>query len=64
MNEVMVEPRQKARLDEIREQIEAGLAQLKHGEGIPGEQVFAALRQKSQQRRQDSSQIKSSAKSE
>jgi len=45
---------QQAWLDEMREQIAAGLAQLERGEGIPGEHVFDELRQKSQQRRQES----------
>ncbi len=45
---------QQARLDEMRQQIAAGLEQLKRGEGMPGEQVFEELRQKSQQRRQES----------
>jgi antitoxin ParD1/3/4 len=47
---------QQAWLNEMREQIAAGLAQLKRGEGIPGEQVFDELRRKSQQRRRESAQ--------
>ena len=35
----------------LNEKIEEGLAELDRGEGIPGEQVFAALREKSRQRR-------------
>ncbi len=45
---------QQERIDEMRQQIVAGLDQLKRGEGIQGEQVFEELRQKSQQRRQES----------
>lgn len=33
-------------------QIEEGLAQLDKGEGIPGEQAFRALREKSRERRE------------
>jgi hypothetical protein len=54
MNEMMVNSIQEVRLDKMREQIAAGLAQLKRGEGISGEQVFNELRQKSQQLRQES----------
>jgi antitoxin ParD1/3/4 len=39
-------------LEETRDQIAAGLAQLRRGEGIPGEQVFDELRRKSQQLRE------------
>ena len=35
----------------LNEKIEEGLAELDRGEGIPGEQVFEALREKSRQRR-------------
>jgi len=40
------------RLEELRREINVGLAQLKNGEGIPGEQVFEELRQMSEQSRQ------------
>ena len=40
---------QRARLND---RIEAGLAQLDRGEGIPGDQVFSAMREKSRLRRQ------------
>jgi antitoxin ParD1/3/4 len=40
-----------ARLDEIRQAIQDGNAQLARGEGLPGEQVFAQLRAKSRARR-------------
>ena len=35
----------------LNQQIDEGLAQLDRGEGIPGEQVFQALWEKSQKRR-------------
>jgi len=35
----------------LNDKIEEGLAELDRGEGIPGEQVFEALREKSRQRR-------------
>jgi len=35
----------------LNEKIEEGLAELDRGEGIPGEEVFEALREKSRQRR-------------
>ncbi len=44
----LVEAQQRVRLNE---QIEKGLAQLDRGEGIPGDQVFRALREKSRKRR-------------
>ena len=34
-------------LDEVRKKIRVGLEQLDRGEGIPGEQVFAAMKQRS-----------------
>jgi antitoxin ParD1/3/4 len=40
------------RLEELRREIAIGLAQLRNGEGIPGEQVFGELRLMSEQRRQ------------
>ena len=40
-----------ARLDDIRQAIQDGNAQLARGEGLPGEQVFAHLRAKSRTRR-------------
>ena len=40
-----------ARLDDIRQAIQDGNAQLARGEGLPGEQVFAQLRAKSRARR-------------
>ncbi len=39
------------RRQELNEQIEEGLAQLDRGEGIPGDQAFKALWEKSRQRR-------------
>ncbi len=39
------------RLEELRRKIDVGFEQLVRGEGIPGAQVFAKLRQKSQARR-------------
>ncbi|MCP3960282.1 MAG: type II toxin-antitoxin system ParD family antitoxin [bacterium] len=39
------------RRERLGEQIEVGLAQLNRGEGIPGKQVFEALRDKSRRRR-------------
>ncbi len=42
------------RLEELRNEINVGLAQLRNGEGILGEQVFDELRQMSEQRRQQS----------
>ncbi len=36
----------------LNERIEEGLAQLDRGEGIPGERVFSALREKSRKRRE------------
>lgn len=35
----------------LDEEIEVGLAQLKRGEKIPGDQVYAELRERSRQRR-------------
>jgi len=40
------------RLEELRNEINIGLAQLKNGERIPGEQVFEEIRQLSQLHRQ------------
>jgi antitoxin ParD1/3/4 len=40
-----------AHLDEIRQAIQDGNAQLARGEGLPGEQVFAQMRAKSRARR-------------
>jgi antitoxin ParD1/3/4 len=42
-----------ARLDDIRQAIQDGNAQLARGEGLPGEQVFADIRAKSRARRHD-----------
>jgi antitoxin ParD1/3/4 len=39
-------------LDEVRKKIQIGLAQLDRGEGIPGEQVQAQMKQKSAEFRQ------------
>lgn len=39
--------------EQLNGQIEEGLAQLDRGEGIPGEQAFGALRQKSRSRREN-----------
>jgi antitoxin ParD1/3/4 len=39
------------RIAELRQEISIGLEQLRRGEGIPGEQVFEELRQRSQERR-------------
>lgn len=39
------------RLEELRREIKVGLDQLDCGEGIPGEQVFAELKQRSQAHR-------------
>jgi antitoxin ParD1/3/4 len=39
------------RVAELRREISIGLEQLRRGEGIPGEQVFEELRQRSQERR-------------
>lgn len=41
-----------SRLLEIRREVALGLAQLKRGEGVAGEEVFAELREKSHQQRQ------------
>jgi antitoxin ParD1/3/4 len=43
-----------SRLEVLRREINIGLAQLRNGEGIPGEQVFEELRAMSEQRRQQS----------
>ena len=40
-----------ARLDDIRQAIQDGNAQLARGEGLPGEEVFAQIRAKSRARR-------------
>ncbi len=42
---------EKARYDELRRDIEIGLAEAERGELIDGEELFERLRQKSQQRR-------------
>jgi antitoxin ParD1/3/4 len=42
------------RLEELRREINVGLAQLRNGEGVPGEQVFEELKVMSEQRRQQS----------
>jgi hypothetical protein len=42
------------RLEELRREINVGLAQLKNGEGIPGKQVFGEIKVMSKQRRQQS----------
>ncbi|MBM3745645.1 MAG: type II toxin-antitoxin system ParD family antitoxin [Acidobacteria bacterium] len=39
------------RREELRRKIDAGYEQLVRGEGIPGEQVFASIRERSRQRR-------------
>jgi antitoxin ParD1/3/4 len=39
------------RLAELRKEVSVGLDQLRRGEGIPGEQVYEELRQRSQERR-------------
>lgn len=39
------------RLHELRKQVADGLAQLDQGQGIPGEKVFAELREKSRKAR-------------
>ncbi len=39
------------RLEELRREINLGLAQLRNGEGIPGEQVFEELKQMGEQYR-------------
>ena len=41
-----------SRIHEIRREVAIGLAQLKRGEGISGEEVFAELKEKSRQQRQ------------
>ena len=38
--------------EELRKEINVGLAQLRNGEGIPGEQVFDEIRQLSQLRQE------------
>ena len=38
-------------LDRLRQEIAVGLEQLKAGQGLPGEQVFEALRQRSERHR-------------
>jgi antitoxin ParD1/3/4 len=40
-----------AHMKKLREKIALGLAQLDRGQGIPGEDVFAEIRQKSRRRR-------------
>lgn len=40
-----------ARLDDIRQALQDGNAQLARGEGLPGEEVFAQIRAKSRARR-------------
>lgn len=40
-----------ARLEALRRDVRLGRAQLEHGEGIPGAEVFQRLRKKSQARR-------------
>jgi bifunctional DNA-binding transcriptional regulator/antitoxin component of YhaV-PrlF toxin-antitoxin module len=42
----------KERFAELRREITVGLDQLRRGEGIPGEEVFEELRQRSLERRQ------------
>ncbi len=42
------------RLEELRREINVGLAQLRNGEGVPGEQVFEELKVMSEQHRQQS----------
>ena len=42
---------QQARLDDIRQAIQDGNAQLARGEGLPGAQVFEHIRAKSRARR-------------
>ena len=39
-------------LEDLRKEINIGLAQLRNGEGIPGEQVFDEIRQLSRLRRE------------
>jgi len=41
----------KAQMAKLRKEIALGLAQLNRGEGIPGENVFSEIRQKSRRRR-------------
>ena len=43
---------ERQRRERLDEQIEQGLAQLDRGEGIPGEQAFQSLREKSRSRRE------------
>jgi antitoxin ParD1/3/4 len=38
-------------MKKLREQIALGLAQLRRGQGIPGEKVFAEIREKSRRKR-------------
>ena len=47
----LLHEREKQWREGLNEQIEEGLAQLDKGEGIPDEQAFRALREKSQSRR-------------
>ena len=42
---------QQQRLAELKREISLGLDDLKHGRTVPGEQVFAELRQRSETRR-------------
>lgn len=38
-------------VDALRQEVEIGLAELRAGKGIPGEQVFAEIRKRSESRR-------------
>jgi antitoxin ParD1/3/4 len=44
---------QQQRLEELRREIKIGLDDLNHGRVVPGEQVFAELKQRSEARRED-----------
>lgn len=45
---------QQQRLEELRREIKVGLDDLNHGRIVPGEQVFAELKQRSEARRENS----------
>ena len=40
-----------AQLTKLRKEVAIGLAQLRRGQGIPGEEVFAEIREKSRRKR-------------
>ena len=51
VDQVVLQEINRRRQAELNERIEEGLAQLDRGEGIPGDQTFHALWEKSRRRR-------------